>query len=254
MNNRFSGPSSRRLPPAVAPSCGQARCSGVGAYGRRRWLSITAALLLGSALPLAGPAAVAAQADAARLCLAVLGDSLAAGFGLAPVDGFAAQLERALRARGHAVDVLNHGVAGDTSAGGRQRVGWLLQDRPQVVLVELGANDALRGLDPTQLETHLDAILTALLDAGVVPLLAGMRAPRNLGKDYAERFDAVYPRLAARHGVELYPFFLDGVAGVDALNQRDGLHPNARGVARIVAGILPTVEKVLSTYKQNFLP
>lgn len=247
MHNRFSGPSSRHLPSAVAQSCGQALGFCVGAYWRRRWLSIAAALLLGSVVPLSGAAAVAAQADAAPLRLAVLGDSLAAGYGLAPVDGFTAQLERALRARGHAVDVLNHGVAGDTSAGGRQRVGWLLQDRPQVVLVELGANDALRGLDPTQLEIHLDSILTDLLDAGVVPLLAGMRAPRNLGKDYAERFDAVYPRLAARHGVALYPFFLDGVAGVDELNQRDGLHPNARGVARIVSGILPAVEKVLAT-------
>jgi len=249
MHHRFSGPSSRHLPPVVAQSCGQALWFGLGACWSRRWLSVSAALLLGLVLPLSGTApeaAVAAPADAVRLRLAVLGDSLAAGYGLAPVDGFTAQLERALRARGHAVDVLNHGVAGDTSAGGRQRVGWLLQDRPQIVLVELGANDALRGLEPTQLEMHLDSILTDLLDAGVVPLLAGMRAPRNLGKDYAERFDAVYPRLADRHGVALYAFFLDGVAGVDALNQRDGLHPNAWGVARIVSGILPTVEKVLA--------
>ena len=179
--------------------------------------------------------------------VAVLGDSLAAGYGLDPADAFPAQLRRALGARGHVVEVLEHGVSGDTSAGGRQRVAWLLQDRPRVVIVELGANDALRGLDPGQLEANLDAILVALHQAGVAPLLAGMRAPRNLGAAYAERFDAVYPRLAARHGVGLYPFFLEGVAGVAELNQRDGIHPNARGVARIVAGILPAVEAVLAT-------
>ena len=180
------------------------------------------------------------------LRVAVLGDSLTAGYGLDSADAFPAQLRRALADRGHAVEVLEHGVSGDTSAGGRQRVAWLLQDRPRVVIVELGANDALRGLDPGQLEANLDAILSALREAGVVPLLAGMRAPRNLGTDYAERFDAVYPRLAARHGVGLYPFFLEGVAGVAKLNQRDGIHPNARGVARIVAGILPAVEEVLA--------
>ncbi|MDF1555808.1 MAG: arylesterase [Deferrisomatales bacterium] len=182
--------------------------------------------------------------------IAVLGDSLVAGYGLALGDSFPAQLERALVARGHGVEVLNHGVSGDTSAGGRQRVEWMLRDHPAVVIVELGANDALRGLDAGQLEANLDAILASLKKAGVAPLLAGMRAPRNLGSDYAERFDAVYPRLAARHRVGFYPFFLEGVAGVEELNQRDGLHPNARGVARIVAGILPAVEEVLGAAGQ----
>jgi acyl-CoA thioesterase-1 len=177
--------------------------------------------------------------------IAVLGDSLAAGFGLDPSDAFPAQLQRALQARGHAVEVANHGVSGDTSAGGRQRVEWMLLDRPRVVLVELGANDALRGLDPGRLEANLDAILATLEASGVTTLLAGMRAPPNLGAEYTARFDAVYPRLAARWGVGLYPFFLEGVAGREELNQHDGIHPNARGVARIVAGILPLVETTL---------
>ena len=193
-------------------------------------------------------AGAASAANPVRV--AVLGDSLAAGYGLGPADAFPAQLQRALEAGGHTVEMLNHGVSGDTTAGGRQRVKWMLEDRPRVVIVELGANDALRGLDPEQLEANLEAILAALQTAGVVPLLAGMRAPRNLGADYTERFDTVFPRLAARHGVGLYPFFLEGVAGVAELNQRDGIHPNARGVARIVAGILPAVEAALAAASQ----
>jgi len=183
------------------------------------------------------------------LRIAVLGDSLAAGYGLTAEEAFPAQLERALLNHGIRAEVLNHGVSGDTSSGGRRRVQWMLRDRPRVVLLELGANDALRGLNPEQLEENLDAILTALGSAGVVPVLAGMRAPRNLGDEYTESFDAVFPRLAKRHKVALYPFFLEGVAGDPALNQADGLHPNSAGVQRIVQGILPLIEAAVNSIR-----
>jgi acyl-CoA thioesterase-1 len=176
-----------------------------------------------------------------------LGDSLTAGFGLAPNESFPARLEAALRARGHDVRVLNAGVSGDTSAGGRARLDWALGDKPQYVIVELGANDALRGLDPDQLYANLDAILKTLQDRQVKTLLAGMLAPRNMGPDYAARFDAVYSRLQEKYRVPLYPFFLQGVAMNRDLTLPDGLHPNAQGVDRIVANILPMVETLIAT-------
>jgi acyl-CoA thioesterase-1 len=178
--------------------------------------------------------------------LAVLGDSLTAGYGLPLEAAFPARLERALRARGHAVEVLNAGVSGDTASGGRDRLAWSIPEGTEAVIVELGANDALRGLDPTVTRAALEAILTGLKSRNINILLCGMVAPRNLGADYGARFDAIYPALAKAHDVPLYPFFLDGVAADPALNQPDGLHPTAAGIDVIVARILPFAEDLIA--------
>ncbi|MFZ1415598.1 MAG: arylesterase [Defluviicoccus sp.] len=186
--------------------------------------------------------------------LLVLGDSLTAGYGLARDDGFPAQLQRTLTTQGLAVRVRDGGVSGDTSAGGRARLAWMLGSTPQqqqpdagpdAVIVQLGANDALRGVDPDVTYANLSAILSELKARGMPVLLAGMRAPPNLGDDYQKRFDAIYPRLAEEYRVPLYPFFLDGVAAVPALNQADGMHPNAKGVAEIVRRIAPAATAVV---------
>ncbi len=182
--------------------------------------------------------------------LLVLGDSLAAGYGLAVEEAFPAQLEKALRQAGHNVAVINAGVSGDTTAGGLSRLEWALADKPHLVLVELGGNDALRGLPPEETRANLNAILERIGKAGVKALLAGMQAPRNLGAHYTEDFNRIYPQLARQHRIMLYPFFLDGVALDPALNQDDGIHPNARGVAVIVARILPAVEAALKTIQK----
>jgi len=186
-----------------------------------------------------------AQAAAPPFRLTVLGDSLVAGYGLDAADAFPAQLERALRDRGCRVAVNNAGVSGDTTAGGRARLDWVLADAPQLVVVELGANDALRGLPPEAAADNLAAILARLQSRGIPALLVGMRAPRNLGAEYYIKFDALYPRLARRFQVPLYPFFLAGVTGVAELNQEDGIHPNRQGVAEIVRRILPLVKNLL---------
>ena len=189
-------------------------------------------------------AAAPAAAEEATV-IAVLGDSLAAGFGLAPEDAFPAQLEARLRRDGVLVRVVNAGVSGDTSAGGRARLDWVLADAPDMVIVELGANDALRGLAPAETEANLDAILAALARRGVAVLLTGMLAPPNLGADYGREFRTVFPRLAAKYAVAFYPFFLEGVAARPSLNQDDGIHPSARGVAEIVERIAPYVRRVI---------
>jgi acyl-CoA thioesterase-1 len=175
------------------------------------------------------------------------GDSLTAGYGLPAADGFTTQLERALKERGLDVTVKNAGVSGDTSAGGRARLAWTLgDDPPDLVLLELGANDALRGLDPEEMRRNLDAMLAELKRRNVPVLLAGMRAPRNLGPEYREAYDKVFAELADRYDVPLYPFFLDGVAMKPELNQPDGIHPNAQGVAAVVARLAPYVVRALS--------
>jgi acyl-CoA thioesterase-1 len=185
-----------------------------------------------------------------HLRLLVLGDSLAAGYGLAAEEAFPAQLEKALQQAGHDVKVINSGVSGDTTAGGLARLDWALADKPDLVLVELGGNDALRGLPPEETRANLDAILEHLGRAGAKVLLAGMQAPRNLGEQYTTAFNRVYPQLAKQHRVAFYPFFLDGVALDPSLNQADGIHPNVRGVAVIVARILPVVEAALRTLQK----
>jgi len=186
-----------------------------------------------------------AGAQDAPLRLAVFGDSLAAGFGLPEAQAFPARLEAALKERGHNVRVINAGVSGDTSAGGKARLDWTLADKPQIIMIELGANDALRGLDPAQTEANLDDILARAIASGATVMLAGMLAPPNFGREYQQQFDGLYKRLADKHKVALYPFFLDGVAMDPKLNQQDGIHPSAAGVEVIVQRILPSVETVV---------
>jgi acyl-CoA thioesterase-1 len=173
--------------------------------------------------------------------LVVLGDSLAAGYGLQEADSFPRQLESALRLAGNNVRVINAGVSGDTTAGGLARLDWVLRDNPDLVIVELGANDALRGLNTEMTRSNLDAVLVKLKQGGVKVILAGMHAPRNMGERYVTSFDRIYPALAEKHGITLYPFFLKGVALNPALNQPDGIHPNGTGVRVIVKNILPLV-------------
>ena len=187
--------------------------------------------------------AMPAQADQIRIL--ALGDSLTSGYGLPQGDGFTDQLQAALREEGYDVVVLNAGVSGDTTAGGLARLDWSLADDPDLVIVELGSNDALRGIDPAVSRANLDAILAELQTRGIAALLAGMLAPRNLGTDYVEAFDGMYGELAEAYDVPLYPFFLEGVAAEPELNQPDGIHPNASGVAVIVDGILPDVRATL---------
>jgi acyl-CoA thioesterase I len=189
-----------------------------------------------------------AYAQTAPVKLAILGDSLAAGYGVSPTQAMPARLEAALKKQGRNVTVINHGVSGDTTAGGLERLDWMLADKPDIVLVELGANDALRATDPATTERNLDAIIGKLKGAGVTVWLAGMLAPRNYGPEYAKQFDGLYKRLADKHGVPLYAFFLDGVAQDPTLNQGDGIHPNPAGVDVIVARILPFVTKNLDNY------
>ena len=183
------------------------------------------------------------------LRLLVLGDSLSAGYGLQPEDSFPAQLEEALHQAGYDVRVINAGVSGDTTAGGLSRLDWALSDKPHIVLLELGGNDALRGLPPAETYANLDAILARLEDHAISVVLAGMQAPRNLGKDYTTAFDAIYPRLASEYALAFYPFFLEGVALDPALNQADGIHPNAAGVREIVRRILPLLKTELGKIK-----
>jgi acyl-CoA thioesterase-1 len=199
----------------------------------------------GLAMALAAALAAAAPAGAAPV-LVVLGDSLAAGYGLAPGEAFPERLAASLAARGIAATIVNAGVSGDTTAGGLERLEWSVPPEANAAIVELGGNDALRGLDPAATRANLDAILARLKARGVAVLLAGMLAPPNLGGDYARAFNAIYPQLAARHAIALYPFFLDGVAARPELNQPDGIHPTARGVEEIVRRILPAVEALLA--------
>lgn len=180
-----------------------------------------------------------------RLRLLCLGDSLTAGYLLPAGQGFAPVLERALRARGLDVEAIDAGVSGDTAQGGLDRLDWALGEGADAAIVELGANDMFRGADPAAVERALDAILTRLKEKGVRPILAGMRASPGMGEAYAKRFDAIYPTLAAKHDAPLYPFFLEGVATDPKLNLSDGIHPNKAGVEKMVAGILPLVEKTL---------
>ena len=191
----------------------------------------------------------ASQAAAPTPVIVAFGDSLTAGLGLPEKDSFPAQLERALKARGQEVKVVNAGVSGDTAAAGLARLDWAMPDDASAVIVELGANDALQGLDPAATKVTLEKIITELKARGLPILLAGMEAPRNMGKDYVDQFRALYADLATSYDLILYPFFLDGVALDDKYTLGDGLHPNAEGVARIVDGILPKVEELLAKAK-----
>jgi acyl-CoA thioesterase-1 len=179
--------------------------------------------------------------------IVVLGDSLSAGLGLSGSAAFPERLQKTLESKGIAVDISNAGVSGDTSSGGRDRLDWSVPDGTQAVILELGANDALRGTDPAVTKSALSDILTRLKARGIAVLLCGMVAPPNYGSDYSARFNAIYPDLARSFGVPLYPFFLQGVAADAKLNQADGMHPTAEGVDVIVKNILPTVQAFLGT-------
>ncbi len=208
--------------------------------GAAAWLGrfLVAATLLAGA-----PATALAGEQPIKLL--AFGDSLVHGYGLTASESFPVQLEAALGARGYPVEVINAGNSGDTTAAGRARLDWALAVQPDLVLVELGGNDGLRGIDPSDTYRNLDDILARLADKDLAVLFAGMRAPRNLGEDYVAEFDAVFPRLAEKHGVAFYPFFLDGVALDPTLNQADGIHPNAAGVTVLVERIVPALEPLL---------
>ena len=204
----------------------------------------TAAIAAGIVFAMSGLRAN--QAEAREAVIVAFGDSLTAGFGLPEKESFPAQLEQALKVRGQEVRVVNAGVSGDTAAAGLARLDWAMSNDASAVIIELGANDALQGLDPAATEAVLEKIIKQVKARGLPILLAGMEAPRNLGKDYVDQFRDMYVDLAQRYDVVFYPFFLDGVALDDKFMQGDGLHPNAQGVARIVELILPKVEELLA--------
>lgn len=185
------------------------------------------------------------RAAAAPIRLVALGDSLTAGYGLGPKEGFAPRLEAALRAKGREVTIANAGVSGDTATGGAERLDWSVPDGTQGVIVELGANDMLRGVDPKVTRAAITRILDRLKARKIPAMLAGMRASPNLGPDFGKAFESIYTDLARERGLILYPFFLEGVVGDRSLNLPDGIHPNAKGVDAIVKGILPSVERFL---------
>jgi acyl-CoA thioesterase I len=195
-----------------------------------------------SALMVARSFSSTSRAQSRALRIAAFGDSLSAGYNLPARAAFPAVLERVLKASGFNVTVENAAVSGDTATAGKDRLDWSIADGIDLVIVELGANDALRGIDPKITEAALDVILTRLKERKMTAILAGMLAPPNNGPDYARAFNGLYQRLAEKHGVALYPFFLDGVAGNPRLNQPDGIHPTAEGIEEIVKRIAPTIE------------
>ncbi len=205
------------------------------------WLGAVLAISVLGALP-------ASAASAKPVRILVLGDSLTAGYGLDDLkDSFPAQLERALKAKGEGnVSIVPAGVSGDTTSGGLSRVEWSLASKPDAVIVELGANDGLRAIDPKLTESNLRAIVTRIRKDGTPVLIAGMLAPPNLGRAYGDRFAKIFPTVAKETGALLYPFFLEGVAGIRDLNQADTIHPTPQGVAIIVGRILPSVEKLIA--------
>jgi acyl-CoA thioesterase I len=179
------------------------------------------------------------------------GDSLMAGYGLGPGQGFPEKLQAALQKKGHDVVIANAGVSGDTTAGGLSRLDWSVPDGTQLVILELGANDMLRGIPSEVTEQNLDRMISRLKKRGMAVLLAGMVAAPNLGPDYADAFNAIFPRLAQKHRVTLYPFFLDGVATDRNFLLEDGMHPNAAGIERMVERVLPAVEKLVAAKADN---
>ncbi|MDA9408295.1 arylesterase [Bradyrhizobium sp. CCBAU 45384] len=202
------------------------------------------AVLMLALMTLPGPA----RADAAKpIKLVVLGDSLSAGLGLSAPDAFPAKLKKALQAKGIEIDMTNAGVSGDTASGGRDRLDWSVPEGTEGVIVELGANDAMRGIDPDLTRAALADIVQRLKAHKIAVMLCGMLAPPNFGADYGARFNSIYPELAKRFDVPLYPFFLDGVAADAKLNQADGIHPTAAGVDIVVDKMLPTVEAFVRT-------
>lgn len=221
-----------------------ARCDIVPRLSVIQMVTLFAVFNLVIAFGLNSPSALARDV-APPLKIVAFGDSLTAGYGLNPQDAFPVQLARALKNKGYTVDVINAGVSGDTTGAGLARLDWVIPDDTKAVILELGANDALRGQDPKLTRKNLDAILTKLGKKNIDVLIAGMVAPRGLGPKYAQAFDPIFKQLSEKHGQLYYPFFLDGVAIDPKLNLPDGLHPNAKGIAVIVERILPFVEKLI---------
>jgi acyl-CoA thioesterase-1 len=213
---------------------------------RRHTLGPRVGALLGAAGMLCVALLCGATHAAARVPeILAFGDSLTAGFGLPADAAFPSRLEARLRAEGSLVHVVNAGVSGDTTSGGLARLDWSLADKPAIVILELGANDALRGIEPGIVRANLAAMIAKIQASGAQLLLAGMRAPTNWGEEYQREFERIYPELARAHGVTLYPFFLEGVAMDPKLNQPDGIHPNERGVATLVDRIAPIVARLI---------
>jgi acyl-CoA thioesterase I len=242
----------------IAIGCRRSRhlMAEVGQIRRRRRRATRSGIVSGAnlalsviGLVLAGPVTGSLAAERA-VNIVAFGDSLTAGYGLAANDAFPAQLQRALAAKAVAVNIVNAGVSGDTATGGLSRLDWSVPDGTDAVILELGANDALRGVDPAVTRKALDAILHRFMERKIPVLLCGMMAPPNLGGEYGRAFNAIYPELAVNTGALLYPFFLTGVAADPALNQRDGIHPTAAGVAVIVARIIPQVEQLIARVRE----
>jgi acyl-CoA thioesterase I len=210
------------------------------------WRNMVAAALVFNAAILVAGSAVRAESGAKSMKIVAFGDSLSAGYQLPPGDSFPAQLQKALIARGHKVEVINAGVSGDTTGAGLERIAWAVPPDADGVIVELGANDALRGLDPGKARANLDKILATLSQQKVALLVAGMRAPRNYQTDYTSAFDKMFPELAVKYDALLYPFFLERIALKAEFNLADGMHPNAKGVAEIVKDIMPKVEELIA--------
>ncbi|UPK35676.1 arylesterase [Bradyrhizobium sp. 186] len=209
------------------------------------------AVLMFALMTVVNPAWAQAQSAAKPIKLVVLGDSLSAGLGLPGQEAFPARLQKVLQNKDIAVDMINAGVSGDTASGGRDRLDWSVSDGTEGVIIELGANDALRGIDPDLTRAALTDIVARLKARKIAVMLCGMLAPPNYGADYAARFNSIYPDLAKKFDVPLYPFFLDGVAADAKLNQADGIHPTAAGVDIIVKNIVPTVEAFLRTISEQ---
>src|SRR3984885_6276785 len=224
-----------------------------GGAVERRLRMFVHMLVLGLALMAVEPAVAQTSpgSEAKPVKMVVLGDSLSAGFGLPAPAAFPVRLQNALKTKGIEVDMINAGVSGDTSSGGRDRLDWSVPEGTQAVIVELGANDALRGTDPAVTRSALTDTVTRLKARGIAVMLCGMLAPPNYGADFAARFNTIYPDIAKSSGVPLYPFFLEGVAADAKLNQADGMHPTAEGVDIIVKNILPTVEAFLGSISRR---
>lgn len=238
----FMAPAGPSVAPGTPVSGGG---QGAGLYGWRR-AAVQIAGAAACSLALIGGTNVSAAAADAPIIIVALGDSLTAGYGLPDDDGFVPRLQAALTASGASATIRDAGVSGDTASDGLARLDWSVPPGTDAVILELGANDMLRGIDPKVTREALDGILRRLTDRHIAVMLCGMRAAPNLGPDYGQAFDRIYPDLAAKYGVMLYPFFLDGVAADLSLTQHDGMHPNAKGVSIIVERILPHVEDLIA--------
>ena len=224
-----------------------------GSYGKEavRVHSLKAMALALVGLGMLAMGAIAAKAADRPVKIVALGDSLTAGYGLNRLDAFPEKLEKALKAKGIAVEIGNAGVSGDTASGGLSRLDWSVGEGTDAVIIELGANDMLRGIDPKVTRTALEAIIQRLKARGIEVLLSGMRAAPNMGDEYLRDYDAIFPELAAKHGLVYYPFFIEGIAAQAKFLLRDGIHPNAAGVSQIVTSITPKVEELIARVRKK---